>query len=59
MTSSAEVVSWNEAMEQCGDDEEFLLELLSDLKEEVDGQMVKMNEILEVSLVCCTNELHE
>jgi len=46
-------------MEQCGDDEEFLLELLSDLKEEVDGQMVKMNEILEVSLVCCTNELHE
>mmetsp|Transcript_51659 Transcript_51659/g.88605 ORF Transcript_51659/g.88605 Transcript_51659/m.88605 type:complete len:234 (-) Transcript_51659:263-964(-) len=30
-----ETINWGEALEQCGDDEEFLRELLSDLKEEV------------------------
>lgn len=35
-------------MEQCGDDEEFLRELLSDLKGEVDAQVVKINEVLSV-----------
>lgn len=42
------VIDWEEAMEQCGDDEEFLRELLSDLKGEVDAQVVKINEVLSV-----------
>ncbi len=35
-------------MEQCGDDEDFLRELLSDLRGEIDAQIVKMDEVLEV-----------
>jgi hypothetical protein len=45
----AHVIDWEEAMEQCGDDEEFLRELLSDLRGEVDAQVVKINEVLSVS----------
>jgi len=41
-----EVIDWDEAMEQCGDDEEFLRELLDDLREEVDAQVEKMEEII-------------
>ena len=44
------VIDWTEAMEQCGDDEEFLRELLSDLRGEIDEQIVKMDEVLRV---CC------
>jgi len=33
-------------MEQCGDDEEFLHELLSDLRGEIDAQIVKIDEVL-------------
>ncbi|KAL7478191.1 hypothetical protein ACHAW6_003965 [Cyclotella cf. meneghiniana] len=40
------VIDWEEAMEQCGDDEDFLRELLSDLRGEVDAQVVKINEVL-------------
>mmetsp|Transcript_18372 Transcript_18372/g.42858 ORF Transcript_18372/g.42858 Transcript_18372/m.42858 type:complete len:138 (+) Transcript_18372:313-726(+) len=40
------VIDWTEAMEQCGDDEEFLRELLSDLRGEIDEQIVKMDEVL-------------
>mmetsp|Transcript_59475 Transcript_59475/g.126439 ORF Transcript_59475/g.126439 Transcript_59475/m.126439 type:complete len:138 (-) Transcript_59475:236-649(-) len=40
------VIDWTEAMEQCGDDEEFLMELLSDLRGEIDAQIVKMDEVL-------------
>ena len=36
-------------MEQCGDDEEFLHELLSDLRGEIDAQIVKIDEVLKVS----------
>jgi len=43
------VIDWEEAMEQCGDDEDFLRELLSDLRGEVDAQVVQINEILSVS----------
>eukprot|EP01082_Thalassiosira_pseudonana_P011992 g10453.t1 g10453 contig4:1906745-1907532(+) len=40
------VIDYTEAMEQCGDDEEFLRELLSDLRGEVDAQIVKIDEVL-------------
>ena len=42
------VIDWVEAMEQCGDDEDFLRELLSDLRGEVDAQIVKIDEVLKV-----------
>ena len=45
----AHVIDWEEAMEQCGDDDEFLRELLSDLRGEVDAQVVKINEVLSQS----------
>lgn len=41
------VIDWEEAMQQCGDDEEFLLELLADLRDETDTQMSRMDEIVE------------
>ncbi|KAL3792140.1 hypothetical protein ACHAW5_006083 [Stephanodiscus triporus] len=41
------VIDWTEAMEQCGDDEDFLRELLSDLRGEIDAQIVKMDEVLQ------------
>jgi len=44
----AGVIDWDEAMEQCGGDEEFLEELLVDLKEEVGGQIEKMENALSV-----------
>lgn len=37
-------------MEQCGDDEEFLHELLSDLRGEIDAQIVKIDEVLKNSV---------
>jgi HPt (histidine-containing phosphotransfer) domain-containing protein len=42
-----DVIDWDEAMQQCGDDEEFLLELLGDLRDETDGQMARMEEIVQ------------
>lgn len=42
-----EVIDWDEAMQQCGDDEEFLRELLGDLREETDSQMATMEEIVQ------------
>ena len=44
------IIDWTEAMEQCGDDEEFLHELLSDLRGEIDAQIVKIDEVLNVSV---------
>ena len=46
--SADDVINWSEAMDQCGDDEEFLTELLSDLRGEVDAQMVKIDDALKV-----------
>ncbi len=34
-----DVIKWNEAMQQVGDDEEFLRELLGDLKSEAQNQI--------------------
>lgn len=41
-----EVIDWDEAMQQCGDDEEFLRELLGDLRDETDSQMSRMDDII-------------
>lgn len=42
-----DVIDWDEAMQQCGDDEEFLRELLGDLRDETDSQMARMDEIVQ------------
>mmetsp|Transcript_25569 Transcript_25569/g.53998 ORF Transcript_25569/g.53998 Transcript_25569/m.53998 type:complete len:133 (+) Transcript_25569:173-571(+) len=50
MSSDNAVIDWDEAMEQCGDDEEFLRELLSDLRGEIDEQIVKIDEVLKKNM---------
>lgn len=40
--TSTEVINWDEALDQCGDDEEFLMELLGDLREEIESQISKI-----------------
>ena len=49
MSEEFKVIDWQEAMDQCGDDEEFLRELLSDLQGEIDAQLVKIEDALKVS----------
>ena len=49
MASDSGVIDWDEAMQQCGDDEEFLRELLDDLRSETDTQVEKMEEVLKVN----------
>ena len=49
--STSEVIDWDEAMQQCGEDEEFLRELLADLRSETDTQMAKIEETIMVSLL--------
>ena len=46
--STSEVIDWDEAMQQCGEDEEFLRELLADLRSETDTQMAKIEETIRV-----------
>lgn len=50
MAAPSDVIDWDEAMEQCGDDEEFLRELLGDLRGETDAQLIKIEETIRVSL---------
>lgn len=45
------VIDWDEAMQQCGDDEEFLRELLGDLRTETDTQMSQMEIIIQVRFI--------
>ena len=47
-----DVIDWTEAMQQTGDDEEFLRELLADLRQETDTQVATIEEIIQVSV--CT-----
>ena len=54
MTTQSDVIDWDEAMEQCGDDEEFLRELLDDLRGETDAQMAKIEEEIRVSAAYST-----
>jgi hypothetical protein len=42
MALTADVIDWDEAMQQCGDDEEFLRELLADLRSETETQLVNI-----------------
>lgn len=51
------VIDWDEAMQQCGDDEEFLRELLDDLRSETDTQMEKMEEVLQVNTMRISSEV--
>jgi hypothetical protein len=51
MANPSDVIDWDEAMEQCGDDEEFLRELLADLRGETDAQLIKIDETIKVSLM--------
>ena len=44
----ANIIDWDEAMEQCGDDEEFLRELLDDLRTEVGQQITKIENTFQV-----------
>jgi hypothetical protein len=46
--ASFQVIDWDEAMQQCGEDEEFLRELLADLRSETDTQMAKIAETIQV-----------
>lgn len=46
---ASDVIDWEEAMEQCGDDEDFLRELLADLRGETDTQVAKIEETIRVS----------
>ena len=45
----SDVIDWDEAMQQCGEDEDFLRELLDDLRSETDTQMLKIEETIRVS----------
>ena len=46
--ASPAVIDWDEAMQQCGEDEEFLRELLADLRSEMDTQVAKITETINV-----------
>uniref|UniRef100_A0A7S3L651 HPt domain-containing protein n=1 Tax=Amphora coffeiformis TaxID=265554 RepID=A0A7S3L651_9STRA len=46
MTAQTDVIDWQEAMQQCGDDEEFLREVLADLRTEVEAQLSIIAEII-------------
>jgi len=47
-TMPADVIDWTEAMQQTGDDEEFLRELLADLRQETDTQVANIEQIIQV-----------
>jgi hypothetical protein len=44
----APVVDWHEAMQQCGDDEDFLRELLGDLRAETEAQLAAIRATIQV-----------
>jgi hypothetical protein len=48
MAAITEIIDWDEAMQQCGDDEEFLRELLGDLRSETDAQVLSVEAIIQV-----------
>ena len=45
------VIDWDSAIEQCGDDEEFLRELLLDLKGELHLQLHKIHDEIERNIL--------
>lgn len=48
---ASDVISWQEAMQQVGDDEEFLKELLADLRSELQTQLTTIQGIIQVRVV--------
>ena len=52
----SDVINWEEAMQQVGDDEEFLRELLADLRAETEAQLVVIAGIIQVSVKSCSDE---
>lgn len=59
MSNPSEVIDWHEAMQQCGDDEEFLHELLEDLRTELETQVTTIAGIIAVrSLVQNTDPVY-
>lgn len=46
--SPPDVIDWHEAMQQCGDDEEFLRELLVDLRSETETQLANIQATIQV-----------
>jgi hypothetical protein len=44
----ADIIQWEEAMMQCGDDEEFLRELLGDLRQELRNQVMIIFNVFQV-----------
>lgn len=49
MADHSNIINWEEAMQQVGEDEEFLRELLNDLRGEVDSQLSNIAAIIQVS----------
>jgi hypothetical protein len=49
--SQIPVINWEEAMQQVGDDEDFLRELLSDLRSETETQLNNIAAIIQVSSI--------
>jgi hypothetical protein len=49
MAAPSDVINWEEAMQQVGDDEEFLRELLADLRSETETQLGAIAGIIQVS----------
>lgn len=48
MSAPADIINWSDAMQQCGDDEEFLRELLADLRSEADAQVTSIGATIQV-----------
>lgn len=46
--SQPHIVNWQDAMQQCGDDEEFLRELLDDLRTETQTQLTRITDVIQV-----------
>ena len=49
MAAPSDVINWADAMQQVGDDEEFLKELLADLRSELQTQLAVIQDIIDVS----------
>ncbi|GAX21027.1 hypothetical protein FisN_1Lh301 [Fistulifera solaris] len=47
MASAEEIIDWDEAMQQCGEDEEFLHELLNDFRGELETQLASIAETIQ------------
>lgn len=50
--STIPIINWDDAMQQVGDDEEFLRELLNDLRTEIDTQLGNIAAIIQVRSCC-------